>query len=200
MLGAQPIESKADPFHLFHGLPPGLCVHYLADVHNLGIGGPGPRTKLRLTRTSPDDWGRYCCRECRAFTEAWEQWRPQWWRAGRMGRPTVRLVPQQLHQAAAFVALWLGHLRVVPRGWELHLGEEGLADWEAVVRHLVPYFRRADADWGESGVVSARRWRDDVQYQAVRRLLADRLGINARTLRRRFGEACWWGPLVDARS
>lgn len=154
---------------------------------------PRPRTKLRLTRsTNPEDWGRNC-RECQAFSEGWQQHSPHWWRAGEVGRPAVRISPPQLHQAAAYVALWLGHLRTVPGGWEPHLEDNGLTDWIAAVRPLAPYFRRADVDWGESGVVSARRWRDDVQYQAVRRLLAARLGMKPRTLRRRFDERRYWG-------
>lgn len=78
-------------------------------------------------------------------------------------------------------------------GLEKHLTWNGMGDWLPTLRALRPYLRRDGAAWGEYGVINSRRWRDDVQYQAVRRLLTQRLGINQRSLRRRFDERDWWG-------
>jgi hypothetical protein len=104
------------------------------------------------------------------------------------------LDPQALHQVALFIATWLQHLVEVRArsGLAAHLREHGMGEWLPAVGALGPYFRRA-ADWGEPGVISARRWRNEGQYHAVRRLLAVRLGLRRQSLRRRFDERAYWG-------
>jgi hypothetical protein len=77
-----------------------------------------------------------------------------------------------------------------------HLKDNHLGEWVPAVLGLGPYFRRKDAAWGEPGVINARRWKEDVQYQAVRRLLSERLEVEERTLRRRFDELALWGPTM----
>ena len=72
---------------------------------------------------------------------------------------------------------------------EEHLTLNGSSEWVPTIRALRPYLRRHDsAAWSEFGVISAKRWKHDVQYQAVRRLLAERLGLDQKLLRRRFDE------------
>jgi hypothetical protein len=164
---------------------------------------PRPRTKFpgapAITLTAQKKWGRDC-RDCQAFVEAWAIWCPTPRQsAGSVGRPKVMLDPQALHQVALFSARWVYHL--VETGsdvLEWHLDYNGMGEWLPTVRALRPYLRRNDAaSWGELGVISARRWRDEVQYQAVRRLLAHRLGLNQKSLRRRFDERAYWGDQLE---
>jgi hypothetical protein len=78
-------------------------------------------------------------------------------------------------------------------GVEQNLREEKMDDWIPAVREIERhYFRRDDRAWGVLGVISARRWKDDVQYQAVRGLLAQRLWLEEKTLRRRYDERDYW--------
>jgi hypothetical protein len=130
-------------------------------------------------------------------------------RRGTTGRPSEQVGPAvNVHQAALFATRWVTHLRTVHRIGERepravdrrnyvvkHLRDEAMRDWIPAVQTLHSYLQRDDASWGEQGVVSATRWRDDVQYQAVRRLLAHRLQVNQRSLRRRFDERQLWGSL-----
>lgn len=175
----------------------------------------GPRTKLgTLDPVAPRREWVGSCIECQAFVEAWAFWcprpRPS---VGYVGRPKVVLDSQALHQVALFSARWLTHLRMIGEGmWrgdvvggkrveadmvDEHLGMNGMGEWLLTVQALRPYLRRTDgASWGELGVISAKRWRDDVQYQAVRRLLAHRLEMNQKSLRRRFDERAYWGELA----
>lgn len=165
-----------------------------------------PRTKFPPARTIAlvKDWPR-TCRNCQGFAEAWEQWAPKPARQpeGR-GRPQVSLDSQATHQAALFATVFVSHLRGLYRsdgcdGVERHLLEEKMEGWIPAVRQLDVYFRRDDVAWGEPGMISARRWKDDVQYQAVRRLLAQRLGLDEKTLRRRFDERDYWGESFQLR-
>jgi hypothetical protein len=68
-------------------------------------------------------------------------------------------------------------------------------EWGKHIAALGPYFRYNDAAWGELGVVSAQRWEKDVQYKAVQRLLAERLGGSKirKSLLRRVNERDYWG-------
>jgi hypothetical protein len=151
---------------------------------------------------------------CLVFRDAWEFWRPaiRWHISGR-GRPRRVIGPSlDLHQVALFCAQFLGHLRGVflrecsaggTPGLRVldHLKQQGLKEWRLSVGSLerrsakgvpVSYFQYGDKAWGEPGVISARRWKEDVQYQAVRRLLSKRLGVKEKTLERRFNECAWW--------
>jgi hypothetical protein len=164
---------------------------------------PRPRTKfqkLHETLAEQPDWGRDC-RECQSFWEWWKNWGPKKRRrTGTVGRPRFLLEPQSLHQAALYCAIYVSHLREMQRtpdyGASRHLTENHLDEWVPAVEVLRPYFRYNDAAWGEPGVISVRRWKKDVQYQAVRRLLADRLEVDEKTLGRRFDELALWGPTV----
>ena len=97
----------------------------------------------------------------------------------------------------------MNHLRDVAADGDLeeHLRAHGMGDWIQAAHELkrARYFGRDDDAWGEYGVISDRRWGcgdwggGDVQYQAVRRLLAKHLGLDERSLRRRFNDRDYWG-------
>jgi hypothetical protein len=137
------------------------------------------------------------CRECQSFREGQAQWglAPARVRGRSRGRPRLVIEPQALHQAALYYAGFLSHLRSLlgVDDIEKHLREQKLEDWLPAVQKLRPYLRRKDAAWGEPGIIGPRRWLGDVQYQAVRRLLRERLGLTQDSLSRRFNERAYWG-------
>lgn len=118
----------------------------------------------------------------------------------RGGRPRVRLhVALELMQPVYLMAWWLTHLRQYGAGGaETHLRNNGLQRLIPWWRLVKPY-RRATTTWGTWEIVSARRWREQAVWQAARRVVGHLLGIEPRTLRRRWieqdhlGDRLAWG-------